>query len=272
MCDPEIPDHVWEPQTTKLLLHLAQGGREVLVGGAYFGDHAILIANQLRAYGRVHAFEPNPDQNAMLVHNAKLNALTNVIAWRLGLWSSSSERLRLEGDDALAHPVIDAQAAEGFDTLTIDDYLVEQGIDSVHLIMLDIEGAELAVLRGAKRQLAQPVGQAPHLVFELHRHYVDWSKGLERTDIVQYLSSFGYHIFAVRDYNGNMDMRGKPVELVELDSVYLEGPPHGFNMVAVKDLSVLKTDSILFCRNVSPKLLVHRDPALHQPLSARCTY
>jgi hypothetical protein len=69
-----------------------------------------------------------------------------------------------------------------------------------------------------------------------------------------------------------MDMRGKPVELVELDSVYLEGPPHGFNMVAVKDLSVLKTDSILFCRNVSPKLLVHRDPALHQPLSARCTY
>jgi len=266
MCEPTVPDHVWEPQTTKLLLHLAQGAREVLVGGAYFGDHAVLIANQLRGRGRVHAFEPNPDQNAMLLHNAALNDLDNVTAWRLGLWSDSSKRLKLVGDDALAHPEVDASAADGFDTLSIDDYLTRERIDRVDLIMLDIEGAELPVLRGAEHQLALPAGQAPHVVFELHRHYVDWSDGIEQTAIVRYLTGFRYHVFAVRDYNSNVDMRGKPVELVELDSVYLDGPPHGFNMVAVKDLAVLKTDAIRFCRGVSPKLLAHRDPALHQPL------
>ena len=128
MSEPEIPDHVWEPQTTKLLLHLARGVSEVLVGGAYFGDHTVLIANQLRDRGRVHAFEPNADQNAMLAHNAEINGLTNVVAQRLGLWSESSRRLRLVGDDALAHPEVDSQSADSFETITVDDYLSRQCI------------------------------------------------------------------------------------------------------------------------------------------------
>lgn len=270
MSEPEIPDHVWEPQTTKLLLNLSRGAQEVLVGGAYFGDHAVLIANQLRGQGRVHAFEPNPDQNAMLAHNAKINQLDNVISWRLGLWSESSKRLKLVGDDALAHPAeVDTITADGFETLSVDDYLKREHIDRLDLIMLDIEGAELAVLRGAEKQLTKPALQAPKLVFELHRHYVDWTNGLSKTDIVRYLMGFGYHVFAVRDYNANIDMRGQPVELLELEGIYLEGPAHGFNMVAVKDMAVLQTDAFRFCRNVSPKLLAHRDPKLHQPLATR---
>lgn len=269
MSDPEVPDHVWEPQTTKLLLHLAGSANEVLVGGAYFGDHSVLIAHELRGRGRVHAFEPNPDQNAMLKHNAEINGLTNVIAWRLGLWSESSRHLRLVGDDALAHPEVDAQSADSFETTSVDDYLSRQGVENLGLIMLDIEGAELGVLRGAVRQLELPVGRAPNIVFELHRHYVDWSNGLGNTDVVQFLTQRGYHVFALRDYNANIDMRGQPIELVELDDVYLEGPPHGFNMVAVKDLAVLRHDDIRFCRGVSPKLLGHRDPRLHQPLVSR---
>lgn len=270
MSEPETPDHVWEPQTTKLLLQLAQGAREVLVGGAYFGDHAILIAHQLRGHGRVHAFEPNPDQNAMLAHNAKINQLDNVIAWRLGLWSESSKRLKLVGDDALAHPAeVDVQAADGFETLSVDDYVQRERIENLDLIMLDIEGAELSVLRGAEQQLAKPAAQAPRLVFELHRHYVDWTNGLALTDIVRYLTGFGYKVFAVRDYNANVDMRGQPIELLELEGIYLEGPAHGFNMVAVKELAILQKDVFRFCRGVSPKLLAHRDPGLHQPLSIK---
>src|SRR5687768_17904589 len=34
------PDHVWEPQTTRTLLELTRGAKQVVIGGAYFGDHA----------------------------------------------------------------------------------------------------------------------------------------------------------------------------------------------------------------------------------------
>ncbi len=61
-------------------------------------------------------------------------------------------------------------------------------------------------------------------------------------------------------------MAGHAIELVDLDSVWLEGPPHGFNMLAVKSLEGMKQSGFSFVTGVSPKLLNHRDPKLHAPL------
>jgi FkbM family methyltransferase len=262
------PDHVWEPQTTKLLLRLARGARHVLVGGAYFGDQAVLIARQIRDHGGVcHAFEPNPESSRMLARNAELNGLTNLRVHRVGLWDEDDVRLRLVGDDALASSEPAAGPDPGaFPTVTVDTYLTREGVDHAGLLMVDVEGAELRVLRGARRQLALPAGLAPHLVFEVHRSYTDWSRGLQNTDVVRMLASFGYHVYAVRDFHANRDMRGRPIELIPPDRTYLEGPPHGFNMVAVKDPALLREGPFRFCEGVSPKLLAHKDPALHHPL------
>ena len=89
---------------------------------------------------------------------------------------------------------------------------------------------------------------------------------LEATDIVRHVRDRGYEVFAVRDYHSNHPMHGEPVELIPCDSIYLEGPPHGFNMVGVKDPSLLGSPFFRIVRGVSPKLLLHRDPGLHQPL------
>ena len=262
------PDHLWEPQTTKLLLHLSEGRKNVLVGGAYSGDQAILMADRLRASaGHLHAFEPNPDQLRMLQHNAERNGLSNILFNRMGLWSESDNNLRLVGDDSFAHAVAcDAMAEDGFPTVTIDDYAERKGIAQLDLIMLDIEGAEMAALEGASSFLTAPPQQAPNVVFEVHRSFVDWSNGLRSTPIVSLLLEHGYTVFAVRDFNANIPLRGMPVELVTLDSVYLEGPPHGFNMLALKDQAVLENGIFRICEGVSPKLLEHKDPALHHPL------
>jgi FkbM family methyltransferase len=266
MSIPETPDHVWEPQTTKLLLRLAESAKHVLIGGAYFGDQAVLIADRLRDRGVVHAFEPNVDQAAMLGHNARLNGLSNVRVNTLGLWSSDDARLRLVGPDALASSVAaTADDDATYTTTTIDAYLDREHAERLDLIMLDLEGAELEALRGAERRLALPKGLAPSLVFEVHRSYVDWSNGLHETDILRYLSSHGYTMFAVRDFQSNYDLSGRPIELVPAETAYLEGPPHGFNVLAIKDLTLIESDAFLIRPDVSPKLLLHRDPALHHP-------
>ncbi|MES2760403.1 MAG: FkbM family methyltransferase [Pseudomonadota bacterium] len=265
LSEPARPDHAWEPQTSRLLIDLAANARQVLVGGAYFGDHAILLAKQAsRNGGTVHAFEPNSEQRRMLVHNAELNGLGNIVARAEGLWDDSSTTLKLVGYDSFAHPEVSTDSS-GFQTVTMEDYLAAAGVAHLDLIMLDIEGAELRALRGAAAFLAQPAGEAPAIVFEVHRDYVDWTDGLENTPIARFLQGFGYQVFAVRDFNSNVDMRGKPIELIPAAEVYLEGPPHGFNMVAVKDASRFDGPLYKICRNVSPKLLRHKDPALHHP-------
>jgi FkbM family methyltransferase len=260
MASAEMPDHVWEPQTTKLLLHLCADARDVIVGGAYFGDQAIPMANAMRGTGTCHAFEPAPEQATMLAHNAALNFLDNLRVNPIALWGEAGAHLAFVGEDALASTVV---SEEGMPTTTIDAYVAEQQIEQVGLVMVDLEGSELGVLRGAERVLQR---DRPHLVFEIHRLYVDWSNGLENTDIVKYVASFGYTILAVRDFQSNVDLGDRPIELVPLESVFLAGPPHGFNVVAVADPTVLEGERFQVVPNVSPKLLFHRDPARHHPL------
>lgn len=267
MSVPEVPDHAWEPQTTRILLKLSQTAKQVVVGGAYFGDHAVLIARELAGRGGVvHAFEPNTQQRGMLMRNAELNGLSNVVARPEGLWSDSSAKLKLVGFDSFASAeLVEGDDGDAFKTVTISDYLAAAKVDQLDLIVLDIEGAELAALKGAERFLSMPKGQAPNILFEVHRHYVDWSNGLENTEIARLLIERGYTLYALRDFNSNYDLAGRPIELIPADAVYLEGPPHGFNMVAVKDPSLFETPDYLIVRDVSPKLLRHKDPKLHHP-------
>ena len=263
MANNQAPSHVWEPQTTKLLLKLASSCRsDVIIGGAYFGDQAILVAKILAEQGRrVHCFEPNTDQATMLEENVKINDLKNVLVNKIGLWSKSDVCMKLDGFDSFANAVETNEDEGCFKTITIDDYRAKLGFD-VGVIQIDIEGAELGALLGAAGTLA---ANLPHVVFEVHRDYVDWTGGLENTEICRLLLDLGYSVFAVRDFNTNHEMVGKPVELIPAAKVYLEGPPHGFNMLAVKDTGILIDPNFKIVEGVSPKLLAHKDPALHHP-------
>ncbi len=263
LSETEKPSHVWEPQTTKLLLELGRDLQgDVLVGGAYFGDQAVLVARQVAGRNLcVHCFEPNPQQAQMLQRNIALNDLDNAVVNIAGLWHRSGEQMRLDGFDSFANMVA-AQDGQGFETIAIDDYARRLDV-RVGLIQIDIEGAELAALQGAQQVLQR---DKPHVVFELHRHYVDWSHGLRATPLCQLLLNLGYTIFAVRDINSHREMPGQPVELVPLDTVYLEGPPHGFNMLAVADPARVQSSAFRIVEGVSPKLLPHKAAQLHHPV------
>lgn len=266
MAVPERPDHVWEPQTTRLLLELSKQSKHVVVGGAYFGDQAILIAHQIaNNNGVCHCFEINSDQFNMLERNIQINKINNILAWKRGLWDNSNSFLKLVGEDSFAHPELVENSFEGCQTISIDEYAEEENINFIDLIMLDMEGAEFNALKGAYRFLSKPVGQAPNIVFEIHRNYVDWSDGLEKTNLVGYLIELGYILYAIRDFNSNVNMRGYPIEIIPISQVYLEGPPHGFNVVGVKDNTVFCPDKFCIENGVSPKLLWHKSPNLHHP-------
>ena len=62
-------------------------------------------------------------------------------------------------------------------------------------------------------------------------------------------------------------MAGQPVEIVPVESVYVDGPPHGFNMLAVKDTGLVDSLGLQIVEDVSPKLIPEKDPRLHHPLA-----
>lgn len=264
------PDHVWEPQTTRLLTALADSASHIIVGGAYIGDQVLFLGRagaDRTPPAVIHAFEPMAHAFSRLKRNLEINRIMNVVPHRLSLWDRSNVRLKVEGHLGLASsiPIDNDQNATGeiIESVSIDDYVDSRQLPSVGLIVLDTEGGEEKALMGARKTIAH---NTPNLVFEIHRHFVDWTGGLEKTSIVDFLRSQEYAVFAVRDFHNNYPMKDHPIEIIPVDRVYLEGPPHGFNVLATTDLGLVKRMGLRIVENVSPKLLLHKDPALHHPI------
>ncbi len=255
LCSPAVPNHVWEPQTTKLLLHFSTYAKNVIIAGAYFGDQAIPVANNIRDTGVCHAFEPNKDNSDLIIENARLNKLENLLINNLALWNKSNEKLVFEGEDALASTIeAKGSVTKVLHTITIDDYIAANKPGAIGLLMIDVEGSEFKVLEGALKMLEK---DRPVVVFETHSLYDDWSRGLENSPSSALLKQLGYEIFAVREFHQNIDTGDMPIELLPLERTYCEIPPHhGFNMLAVpsKDLIDNKLFSIVY--DLSPKLIL----------------
>jgi FkbM family methyltransferase len=277
-----VPDHVWEPQTTRLACTLAQDVSNVVVGGAYIGDQALPVAKSLKENARtavVHAFEPSPRVYAQLLRHVDINRLPNIRTEHRALWGESAIDLKLQGGPALTSafaemPALTSTPEEmdevqteerGFTvpTVTIDDYMKERKLTDVGLIMIDMEGAEQQALSGASTLLKKTYPGAPHIIFEVYAQ--DWSGGLEGVSLVQWLLSQGYDIFAIRDLQGHLSMAGRALEIIPLKDAYIPNVPHGFNVLATKDKKLPARYGLTVAKNLSPKLLSDKNPYLEHP-------
>ncbi len=264
LSSPAVPNHVWEPQTTKLLLHFSAGARNVIIAGAYFGDQAIPVANNMRTTGVCHTFEPNKNNSDLIIENTKLNNLTNIIINNLALWNKSNEKLIFEGEDALASTIEAKEtAASVLHTVTIDDYVAQNKVGKVDLLMIDVEGSEIKVLQGAVEMLRK---NKPVVVFETHSLYDDWSNGLENSPSAVLMKGLGYEVFAVREFHQNIDTGNMPIELLPLNRTFCETPPHhGFNMLAVPSGELIKNDLFRVVCDLSPKLILPKKDSKFLP-------
>ena len=173
-----------ERETRQLLERLARPGMVALDVGAHVGYYTRLLAQRTGADGRVIALEPNPSTHRLLQRNTShlptVSALQLAAAEREGsaelydyLMMSASGSLHY--DEGLAHQQRARMGAgdvaprrdSGFEmqryrvrTAAIDDCLAALDVGRVDLVKMDIEGAELAALRGMRRTIAESPGLA----------------------------------------------------------------------------------------------------------------
>jgi FkbM family methyltransferase len=138
-----------EPETIAFLESIPKG-RVFYDIGANVGSYT-LIAAYLKL--KVHAFEPVGANYQKLIRNLALNNL-NASLHPVLLWSKTgSVGFRLSSDEpgAALHEVSDS--AEPWMCWTLDDWIDWQKIPSPQYMKLDVDGAELEVLRGATKAL-----------------------------------------------------------------------------------------------------------------------
>jgi FkbM family methyltransferase len=199
-----------EPETARFILNFLRPGMVFFDVGAHIGEYALLASHAVQSSGEVHAFEPQPDTFAHLTNNVELNDLRNVSLNDCAVSDRNGEvDFTVRSEPSLSSMVGATEPpkkeAAGrtikVPTRRLDDYCRERGCWP-DLMKIDVEGAELLVLQGAKELLAAPPGRAPCLVLEYGAD--NYSRfGYDFHDIVSVLGQAGYRIF-------RLDPQGRP--------------------------------------------------------------
>jgi FkbM family methyltransferase len=152
----------FETGTSRALLHLIRPDDVVFDIGANIGWFTILLAKKV-IRGTCHAFEPQPSVFDRLCRVCALNKVENRVVLNqlaLGDHEGSVELYSFKhlgsGHASMSSLGRNDFTATSVPLLRVDTYLSKQGVSKVDLIKIDVEGAELGVLRGAQTLLHHP--------------------------------------------------------------------------------------------------------------------
>ena len=150
----------YEAGTLSVISHCLNEGDVFIDVGANIGLMSLLAAKRVGQSGMVYAFEPDPDTFKLLQNNSALNQFDNVCPVNAGLGSVQEDRViyRNRHSNRGMNSFIDRNvgAAEGIEVPvgTLDRFLAEQGVRTVKMMKIDVEGWELEVLKGAQTLLS----------------------------------------------------------------------------------------------------------------------
>lgn len=212
----------YEPNELTLLSRVLEPGMTFLDVGANEGLFSLLAARRVGVAGRVIALEPSPRELRRLEHNLALNRLGNVAVLPLAA-SDRAGKARLHVAEE-AHPgqstlgafayEIGEAGATVVELLPLDRVGERCPVERLDAVKIDVEGAEVAVLRGARRILAQ---HRPLLLVELLDAALA-GQGASREQLFAELAALGYELWVFGE-------RGEPEPVSSIDK-------DGINFVA----------------------------------------
>ena len=188
----------WEPESAQAVAeHLSPKATFVDVG-AHIGYYSLKAATMVGPDGHVISIEPNPQTLPALRSNIEASHARGISVWPVACAESEST---LEfyaaprantGESSLSKENASQQGptAASFSVRArpLDAILKEAKLDRVDVIKIDVEGAELRVLKGAAQTLAD---FHPVLIVEMDQSQLK-AMGTSVDEVTQFLAAHGY--------------------------------------------------------------------------------
>lgn len=157
--------------------------------GAHHGVYAVLLGKLVqRKKGRLIAVEPNPAAFRILQENVASNGLGDtVICVNIAVMDRSGTVQLAERDDQSYVTQENAPNSIGVAALTMPELLKKHSLGTVDLLMIDVEGAELNILRSIDWRSTK-IGR---IFCELHPY--NWKLyGYSGNDVSSFLNEHNY--------------------------------------------------------------------------------
>jgi len=194
----------YEPKITELIRRTLAPGDTFIDVGANTGYYTVLAGLLVGSQGAVHSFEPIPDIFSAMQSNVSLNSLNNVYLNQVALYEDETEvEVFLPAAGNMGSGSVVKQPYHPGPTVrspatSLDRYVRQARIERIRLIKMDIEGGEIAALKGMREVLSSPSG--PDLICEAIPHLLAGA-GHTVAELVQFLDSFGYHAREIDIWN-----------------------------------------------------------------------
>lgn len=203
----------FEPDETRLAMRFAERSRVIIDVGGNFGWYACHLASVMTS-GEIHIFEPVPAMMEELTENLALNAKSGVRPVLNGVCLSDDageteffipEKLGA-AFASLALPVTGPKCRKiRVRTTTLDAYCEEKELGPVDLLKIDVEGAELLVLKGATKLLNGP--SKPAILIEI-QDASTVAFGHSARDVIRFIRGIGYRSFIFPEAGGMEALEG----------------------------------------------------------------
>lgn len=201
----------FERVLTQIAVTLIAKGDVCVDAGANFGWYTSLMALHSGNDGAVHAFEPTPQSFSELQRNAEfMGPAINVVLNNHALGDAPGS-VQIHVFEGMGSGHASLAAKDGVDStafeckmITLDNYIIENGIRGVDFVKVDIEGAELMFLKGAERLFAATT--PPIFLMEMATGQTQ-NFGYHPNELIEFIGSRGdYEFFAVDEYAGTIKL------------------------------------------------------------------
>ncbi len=193
--------------------------------GAHHGYYSLLASQKVGPLGRVIAFEPSPRERRRLLQHLRMNGCANVRVEETALGESEGPaqlyvvRSKETGCNSLRPPAVrQSTDATEVGVTRLDDYVNKNNIPRVDFVKMDVEGGELAVLKGGAEFLKQQ--PRPVVLCEVQEMRTrPW--GYPAREIVDFLRTRGFRWY-VPSADGKL--RPVPLDQMEFDGNFVAIP------------------------------------------------
>jgi FkbM family methyltransferase len=144
----------YEPDTNDFIREHCKSGQTVLDIGAHLGLFTVLMARRVGPTGRVYSFEPTALTRKLLQRVVNLNGCSTMVEVRpeaVGSITGTAVFHETADTESNANSLVQTQRSHHTTTVpttTLDDFTKMRGL-TVSCLKIDVEGAELDLLRGA---------------------------------------------------------------------------------------------------------------------------
>ena len=142
----------FEPDKVRLFELYIEKGKVVYDIGAHIGYFSILAATLVQDEGQVIAFEPNPDNIRHLKQHIEMNGYSNIKIMETAVSNENGES-SFDIDKENSKSCLSPSGNIKVKTRTIDALVESKEILPPNYMKIDVEGAEVLVIKGAESTL-----------------------------------------------------------------------------------------------------------------------